>query len=162
MPYSEAKRLPLPLQVVNTSDETDESATDPTSAVNGAATSEADGIRENAAQGSGPATTAAVPPPPPPPPPSPPPSDISCLDTFSDSTPVRRLPCGHFFHVDCIDCWLTEKTAMCPLCRQAYKEPSGDPEAVDAETADAAEPPVDVQPGDLLMVDIEQGVAAEG
>lgn len=39
-----------------------------------------------------------------------------CLDPPS-GLPIRFLPCSHAFHAQCVDIWLTEKSAMCPLCR---------------------------------------------
>ena len=43
-----------------------------------------------------------------------------CLSQF-ESEParlVRRTPCGHYFHVECIDRWLLTE-ATCPLCKVA-------------------------------------------
>ncbi|KAJ2357734.1 E3 ubiquitin-protein ligase rnf13 [Coemansia erecta] len=39
-----------------------------------------------------------------------------CLDDFAVGDKVRLLPCKHYFHVSCIDQWLTKNTAVCPLC----------------------------------------------
>jgi hypothetical protein len=40
-----------------------------------------------------------------------------CLEEFvAEKTQVRTLPCGHFFHENCLNDWiLVSKT--CPLCR---------------------------------------------
>lgn len=40
-----------------------------------------------------------------------------CTEDFSKGTKVRRLPCGHIFHPRCIDPWLVNFAATCPLCR---------------------------------------------
>ncbi|KAK4451391.1 hypothetical protein QBC34DRAFT_493072 [Podospora aff. communis PSN243] len=40
-----------------------------------------------------------------------------CTEDFSQGTKVRKLPCGHIFHVRCIDPWLVNFAATCPLCR---------------------------------------------
>eukprot|EP00930_Biecheleria_cincta_P035712 TRINITY_DN24544_c0_g1_i2.p1 TRINITY_DN24544_c0_g1~~TRINITY_DN24544_c0_g1_i2.p1 ORF type:complete len:294 (+),score=35.56 TRINITY_DN24544_c0_g1_i2:169-1050(+) len=37
-----------------------------------------------------------------------------CLDAFGNGQRVRKLPCGHMFHVACVDAWL-KRTATCPL-----------------------------------------------
>ncbi|RKO83737.1 hypothetical protein BDK51DRAFT_52027 [Blyttiomyces helicus] len=77
-----------------------------------------------------------------------------CLEPFESPDRVRSLPCSHFFHVPCIDRWLTEKTAACPLCRISLKKPGAvkdlaedeDEEAEDAEEGgeeSAAQEPVD-------------------
>lgn len=39
-----------------------------------------------------------------------------CLSEFEDSESVRRLPCMHLFHVDCVDQWLCTNK-RCPICR---------------------------------------------
>ncbi|RUP50721.1 hypothetical protein BC936DRAFT_137956 [Jimgerdemannia flammicorona] len=41
-----------------------------------------------------------------------------CLDDFIEGeSTVRVLPCGHGFCVECIDPWLSTKTAQCPICK---------------------------------------------
>ncbi|OZJ02231.1 hypothetical protein BZG36_04547 [Bifiguratus adelaidae] len=30
---------------------------------------------------------------------------------------VRQLNCGHAFHVDCVDMWLTTNSSLCPTCK---------------------------------------------
>jgi hypothetical protein len=39
-----------------------------------------------------------------------------CLMEVGKEEAMRRLPCGHCFHVDCIDTWL-QQCNNCPLCR---------------------------------------------
>ena len=41
-----------------------------------------------------------------------------CLDTIGKGEEVKRLPCGHVFHAVCIDPWLSEQRAVCPVCRR--------------------------------------------
>ena len=41
-----------------------------------------------------------------------------CLSEFCKAETVRTLRCGHTFHQQCIDEWLT-KQAVCPLCKSA-------------------------------------------
>ncbi len=45
-----------------------------------------------------------------------------CLDTFTDDCMVRGLSCGHAFHVECIDPWLTGKRGCCPTCKHDFVE----------------------------------------
>ena len=42
-----------------------------------------------------------------------------CLECFSNGELGRKLPCGHLFHVDCIDPWLTERSVCCPIDSRA-------------------------------------------
>lgn len=39
-----------------------------------------------------------------------------CLARYVDNDDLRLLPCGHFFHKDCVDKWL-KINALCPLCK---------------------------------------------
>lgn len=51
-----------------------------------------------------------------------------CLSEFENNDDVRRLPCMHLFHIDCVDQWLSTNK-RCPICRvdietQTNKDPS--------------------------------------
>lgn len=39
-----------------------------------------------------------------------------CLSEFEDDEDVRRLPCMHLFHIECVDQWLATNK-RCPICR---------------------------------------------
>lgn len=38
-----------------------------------------------------------------------------CLSEYSSGEQLRQLPCGHYFHSDCADRWLS-RNKKCPLC----------------------------------------------
>ncbi|KAJ1926470.1 hypothetical protein IWQ60_003777 [Tieghemiomyces parasiticus] len=40
-----------------------------------------------------------------------------CEDPFTPGEMLRHLSCQHAFHVDCVDEWLTKRSARCPLCK---------------------------------------------
>ncbi|KAJ2081176.1 hypothetical protein GGI16_007512, partial [Coemansia sp. S142-1] len=46
-----------------------------------------------------------------------------CLEDFHAGEDVRRLPCRHYFHIVCIDPWLSERAATCPLCNFDVAQP---------------------------------------
>lgn len=39
-----------------------------------------------------------------------------CRAEFEDRQQIRTLPCAHFFHIRCVDAWLTFHR-KCPVCR---------------------------------------------
>jgi len=40
-----------------------------------------------------------------------------CIEEYEDGDRLRELPCGHRFHISCIDEWLTKVNSVCPLCK---------------------------------------------
>ena len=67
-----------------------------------------------------------------------------CLCDYEDGDTLRALPCGHLFHAECADQWLTAN-ATCPLCRTSlFGEDPDDEEGGAGEGADDdAEAPLD-------------------
>ena len=45
-----------------------------------------------------------------------------CQDDWKQGQQVRVLPCDHRFHVGCIDKWLRDHNARCPLCKKDVRE----------------------------------------
>ncbi|KAM0880797.1 hypothetical protein ACQ4PT_033338 [Festuca glaucescens] len=63
-----------------------------------------------------------------------------CLADYQPEEQLQRIPpCGHTFHIDCIDHWLSKNTT-CPLCRvsllPAPKTASIDPADLEAQTVE--------------------------
>ncbi|CAD5177750.1 unnamed protein product [Musa acuminata subsp. malaccensis] len=46
-----------------------------------------------------------------------------CLCSLADGDRVRRLPCRHVFHGECLDGWLRQLNLSCPLCRSQLAAP---------------------------------------
>ncbi|KAF9301372.1 hypothetical protein BGZ74_006815 [Mortierella antarctica] len=40
-----------------------------------------------------------------------------CLGEYETDDRIRILPCGHEYHAECVDIWLTHKSTHCPLCK---------------------------------------------
>ncbi|KAI8623734.1 hypothetical protein F5Y19DRAFT_481323 [Xylariaceae sp. FL1651] len=59
-----------------------------------------------------------------------------CIDTLEDDDDVRGLTCGHAFHAVCLDPWLTNRRACCPLCKADYYTPKVRPQPAEGETHD--------------------------
>lgn len=43
-----------------------------------------------------------------------------CLGEYEDGEEVKRLPCGHLFHGECVDRWL-KVNKVCPVCKQSIR-----------------------------------------
>lgn len=43
---------------------------------------------------------------------------VICMDDFKENDLCRYLGCGHYYHIECVDPWLEEKSSRCPLCSQ--------------------------------------------
>ncbi|KAI0872650.1 hypothetical protein GGS24DRAFT_430496 [Hypoxylon argillaceum] len=56
-----------------------------------------------------------------------------CIDTLEDDDDVRGLTCGHAFHAVCLDPWLTNRRACCPLCKADYYTPKARPQPAEGE-----------------------------
>lgn len=76
---------------------------------------------------------------------------IICLEQFGDGDRLRVLPCGHLFHMGCIDKWLSGSfshhecfTSGCPTCKKsptvADSEDVGDMESISEATSDDSVP----------------------
>ena len=42
---------------------------------------------------------------------------IICMENFNENELVKQLSCGHIFHGDCIDHWLSQQK-NCPFCKE--------------------------------------------
>ncbi|KAI9233860.1 MAG: hypothetical protein BYD32DRAFT_464960 [Podila humilis] len=40
-----------------------------------------------------------------------------CLGEYETDDRIRILSCGHEYHAECVDIWLTHKSTHCPLCK---------------------------------------------
>mmetsp|Transcript_21213 Transcript_21213/g.27395 ORF Transcript_21213/g.27395 Transcript_21213/m.27395 type:complete len:234 (-) Transcript_21213:179-880(-) len=51
-------------------------------------------------------------------------SEVKCLvcqHEYENQEKLRRLPCGHCFHSECVDQWLLQ-TDLCPYCRTSIRK----------------------------------------
>ncbi|RDW87726.1 hypothetical protein BP5796_03420 [Coleophoma crateriformis] len=48
------------------------------------------------------------------------PSCSICLEEFqANITTVQQIPCGHIFHPECIETYLSNHSSLCPLCKRS-------------------------------------------
>lgn len=45
-----------------------------------------------------------------------------CLDEFNQGEVLNELPCGHCYHIACIQPWLQYRSPYCPLCKLDVRE----------------------------------------
>jgi len=41
-----------------------------------------------------------------------------CQENYEPQSTIKILPCGHFFHCECIEPWLLNCSNLCPICRK--------------------------------------------
>ncbi|OTA98711.1 hypothetical protein M426DRAFT_258190, partial [Hypoxylon sp. CI-4A] len=52
------------------------------------------------------------------------PACLICLEDFeSKKTIIRELPCGHIYHPECIDEFLSQVSSLCPSCKASMLPP---------------------------------------
>src|SRR5277367_5497670 len=61
-----------------------------------------------------------------------------CIELLEDEDEVRGLTCGHCYHQTCLDPWLTQRRASCPLCKADYYIPKP-PQPTDPTTTTPGE-----------------------
>jgi Ring finger domain len=64
-----------------------------------------------------------------------------CIEVMEENHQVRLLTCGHIFHSECVDPWLTARRAYCPLCKYDYYVPIPEEEENAAAAAVPQPPP---------------------
>ena len=47
-----------------------------------------------------------------------------CITDYEEGDSYRVLPCGHRFHIECVDKWLRSTSLRCPLCNHDTRERS--------------------------------------
>ncbi|KAJ1920354.1 hypothetical protein H4219_001329 [Mycoemilia scoparia] len=80
-----------------------------------------------------------------------------CLEDYSAGEYIRKLPCGHDYHILCIDTWLISKSPTCPYCkydaRNLYPQtsPSDQGKSTTAVTVDNT-PPITPSPENTTSI----------
>merc|ERR1719410_1215436 len=64
-----------------------------------------------------------------------------CLDDYEVGDKLRILPCGHAYHMKCIDPWLLKNKRVCPQCRKkVFASGEVPPSDSESETEDERAP----------------------
>ncbi|KAH7316812.1 hypothetical protein B0I35DRAFT_263986 [Stachybotrys elegans] len=46
---------------------------------------------------------------------------VICIEEYDDAATIRKLPCHHFFHSECLEKWYSRRHPNCPLCKSVYQ-----------------------------------------
>jgi len=71
-----------------------------------------------------------------------------CCDEYKDEDILRKMPCDHFFHKECIDIWM-EKRSECPICQQDIRIATS---KFAQKTDNIISPPVDSPPVEMKTI----------
>lgn len=72
-----------------------------------------------------------------------------CIAPFEVGDVMRVMKCGHRFHKDCVDEWLSRYKAVCPLCKVDMRGDVGDKETGEASAQIEVASDGDIEMGDL-------------
>lgn len=45
-----------------------------------------------------------------------------CMENYQNNDILKKLPCAHLFHKQCISKWLVDEKTTCPICRQDVRD----------------------------------------
>ena len=45
---------------------------------------------------------------------------IICFENYLDNEIIKKLPCNHDYHLDCLSNWMLNKCGNCPICKHKY------------------------------------------
>ncbi|KAI0882282.1 uncharacterized protein GGS22DRAFT_49860 [Annulohypoxylon maeteangense] len=87
------------------------------------------------------------------------PACLICLEDFeSKKTIIRELSCGHIFHPECIDEFLSQMSSLCPSCKASMLPPGYCPEITNSMVRrEFGTRRLRSRGGAIIHVDVERG-----
>eukprot|EP00924_Labyrinthula_sp_SR-Ha-C_P004625 maker-scaffold_1-snap-gene-6.4-mRNA-1 protein AED:0.00 eAED:0.00 QI:140/1/1/1/1/1/2/159/576 len=68
---------------------------------------------------------------------------VICLSEFNLDDYATVLPCKHIYHKECIEPWLTNKSSLCPICKQSIFK-NGESRSISEINSDEQDPLMDL------------------
>ncbi|KAI1098708.1 hypothetical protein F4804DRAFT_323957 [Jackrogersella minutella] len=87
------------------------------------------------------------------------PACLICLEDFeSKKTIIRELPCGHIYHPECIDEFLSQLSSLCPSCKASMLPPGYCPKVTNSMVRrEFGTRRLRSRGGAMIHVDVERG-----
>ncbi|KAI1765455.1 hypothetical protein GGR53DRAFT_260898 [Hypoxylon sp. FL1150] len=86
------------------------------------------------------------------------PACLICMDDFeSKRTVIRELPCGHIYHPECIDEFLSHLSSLCPSCKTSMLPPGYCPKITNSMVRREFATRRLRSQGVIITVDVESG-----